>query len=54
MVDVALKGVVVALRRGLRQQRAAVDSAGEASARAAVAGAVHGAQRAAFDGAARL
>src|SRR5258705_2611884 len=48
------EGIVMALRRGLRQQRAAVDSAGEASARAAVADAVHGAQRAAVDGAARL
>ena len=44
----------MALRRGLRYQRAAVDPAGETSARAAIAGAVCGAQRAAFDGADRL
>ena len=45
---------VAALRRAVREFRPAVDSAGEAAAGAAAAGAVHDSQRAAADGATGL
>src|SRR5216683_7247147 len=48
------QAVGTGLRRDLRVQRAPLDRAGEIVARAVAAGAVHGAQRTAADGATRL
>jgi len=54
MVDEALRAMSLPLRCRVRAWRTAVDCAGEAGARAVVAGAVLGAERAAVDGADRL